>query len=235
MTVGYTTGSQWVAGFTGQGFSNTVQAGLYGGYAQGPVYLDGIAGYAYSANQLARSIRSPAWRPRIATGPDRRQPVLRPARRRLPCRSRRPGGSLRDAVRPPAGLHRHPGRLHRDRRAVAQPHSRAQTTNSLRTVLGAQLGGALDARWREKLDAQFRLGWSHEYRRHVAAGDRLLRRRAVGAVHDLRCGAAARRCRDRPRRQHRHRRGDLLYLRYEGDISGQDTSHALTAGVRMTW
>ena len=44
MTVGSTGGSQWVSGFTGQGFSNTVQAGQYGGYAQGPVYLDGVAG-----------------------------------------------------------------------------------------------------------------------------------------------------------------------------------------------
>ena len=26
-----------------------------------------------------------------------------------------------------------------------------------------------------------------------------------------------------------------IYLRYEGDISGQDSGHALTAGVRMTW
>ena len=26
-----------------------------------------------------------------------------------------------------------------------------------------------------------------------------------------------------------------IYLRYEGDISGQDSAHALTAGVRMTW
>jgi outer membrane autotransporter protein len=26
-----------------------------------------------------------------------------------------------------------------------------------------------------------------------------------------------------------------LYLRYEGTISGQDSAHALTAGVRMTW
>ena len=26
-----------------------------------------------------------------------------------------------------------------------------------------------------------------------------------------------------------------VYLRYEGIISGQDNSHALTAGVRMSW
>jgi outer membrane autotransporter protein len=26
-----------------------------------------------------------------------------------------------------------------------------------------------------------------------------------------------------------------VYLRYEGNISGQDSAHAITAGVRMTW
>jgi len=26
-----------------------------------------------------------------------------------------------------------------------------------------------------------------------------------------------------------------VYLRYEGNISGQDSAHALTAGVRMSW
>jgi len=26
-----------------------------------------------------------------------------------------------------------------------------------------------------------------------------------------------------------------VYLRYEGNIAGQDSSHALTAGLRVTW
>ena len=26
-----------------------------------------------------------------------------------------------------------------------------------------------------------------------------------------------------------------LYVRYEGNIAGQDSSHALTAGLRMSW
>jgi uncharacterized protein with beta-barrel porin domain len=42
-TGGYTIGTQWVGGFTGQGFSNTVQAGLYGNYTQGKAYLVGTA------------------------------------------------------------------------------------------------------------------------------------------------------------------------------------------------
>jgi hypothetical protein len=29
--------------------------------------------------------------------------------------------------------------------------------------------------------------------------------------------------------------GASVYLRYEGNISGQDSAHALTAGVRMSW
>jgi len=38
-----------------------------------------------------------------------------------------------------------------------------QGTNSLRSVIGAQIGGGLDLGWREKLAMQVRLGWSHEY------------------------------------------------------------------------
>ena len=26
-----------------------------------------------------------------------------------------------------------------------------------------------------------------------------------------------------------------VYVRYEGEVSGQDNAHAFTAGVRMTW
>ncbi|MEA2908505.1 MAG: hypothetical protein QOJ15_586 [Bradyrhizobium sp.] len=29
--------------------------------------------------------------------------------------------------------------------------------------------------------------------------------------------------------------GTSLYLRYESNVSGQDSAHALTAGVRMSW
>ena len=87
--------------------------------------LDGIAGYAYSANQLWRAASSsPAWQrapPHGQTGANQFYGQLEGGYR---VDHRRPGGSLRHAVRPPAGLHRHAERLHRDRRAVAQPHRR---------------------------------------------------------------------------------------------------------------
>jgi outer membrane autotransporter protein len=111
----------------------------------------------------------------------------------------------------------------------------AQTTSSVRSVLGAQLGGAMEMGWKGKLNAQFRLGWSHEYAdisRPVTASFA-----GAPAIPFTTYGAS-------PQRD-----GVVLglaantaiadaasvYLRYEGDISGQDNSHALTVGVRMTW
>src|SRR5260370_2072528 len=72
VTVGYTTGTQWVGGFTGQGFSNTVAAGLYRNYSEGKVYLHGLASYSYSAQQMSRGnplphLQSPT--PQVPTGP----------------------------------------------------------------------------------------------------------------------------------------------------------------------
>ena len=102
-------------------------------------------------------------------------------------------------------------------------------------MIGAQLGGAIDLGWREKLALQFRLGWSHEYAEHGAAGDGDAGRRAAmpfttygiapqrdGVVLGFSANTAI-------------AEATSLYLRYEGNISGQDSAHALTAGVRMTW
>ena len=110
-----------------------------------------------------------------------------------------------------------------------------QQTNSLRSVLGAQLGGSMDLGWREKLFAQLRLGWSHEYAdtaRPVTAtlaGAPLMPFTTYG-VAPTRDGAvvgfsAATNIAE----------ATGIYLRYEATLSGQDSSHALTAGLRITW
>jgi uncharacterized protein with beta-barrel porin domain len=235
VTVGYTSGSQWVSGFTGQGFSNTVQAGLYGGYAQGPVYLDGIVGYAYSANNLSRSIQIPGLAPRLATGQTGANQVYGQAEGGYRFDL---GGPLASFVTPFARLQAYSGTQNAFTESGAQSLDLsvvAQTTNSLRTVLGAQLGGGVDLGWRDKLFAQVRLGWSHEYAdvsRPVAVSfvgapsapftTYGASPQRDGAVVGLAANTAV---------------GDAvsLYLRYEGNFSGQDTTHALTAGVRMTW
>ena len=121
VTAGYTTGTQWVSGFDGMGRTNTFQVGLYGGFAQDKVYADALIGYAYSWNQMWRNIPVPGLPMRTAHGPHRRQPMVRPDRDRLSLRSRHQRQRLHHAVRKIAGLHRQPERLHRDRRAVAEP------------------------------------------------------------------------------------------------------------------
>ena len=107
-----------------QGTTDTFQAGLYGSFTQGPVYVDALAGYAYSDNQMWRQIAIPGLRRACAQRPDRRQPVLRPARGRLPRRARRHRGGLRHAVRPPAGLHRRRRTASPRAARVAQPQRR---------------------------------------------------------------------------------------------------------------
>ena len=111
----------------------------------------------------------------------------------------------------------------------------AQSTSSLRTVFGGQLGGAMDLGLRDKLAALFRLGWSHEYAdigRPVSAS--FVGAPAVpytvwgaspqrdGVVVGLSAATALADAMD-------------VYLRYEGTITGQDSSHALIAGLRVTW
>ena len=68
VTAGYQTGTQWTAGFDGRGTTDTFQAGLYAGFTEGPLYVDALAGYAYSANRLTRTIAIPGMNTRTAQG-----------------------------------------------------------------------------------------------------------------------------------------------------------------------
>jgi outer membrane autotransporter protein len=233
--VGYAGGTQWVSGFSGQGCSDTFFAGLYGAYAQGPVYLDGVVGYAHTDNRLARSIVIPGLAARTATG----QTGANQLYGQLEGGYRFDIGTAADAsITPFARLQAYSGTQNAFTENGAQSLSlnvAAQTTNSLRTVFGAQIGGAMDLGWREKLAVQLRLGWGHEYadtNRPVAAsflgapsapfttyGISPQRDSAVvGFAANTAIADAT-----------------SVYLRYEGNISGQDSSHALTAGLRMTW
>ena len=55
----YTHGTQWVNSVMGQGWSDSVSVAAYGSFTQSDFYLDALAGYAYSNNQLQRQILIP--------------------------------------------------------------------------------------------------------------------------------------------------------------------------------
>ena len=235
LTAGYTTGTQWVSGFDGLGRSNTFQVGLYGGFAQDKVYADGLIGYAYTSNQMWRNIPVPGLQPRTAYG----QTGANQWYGQIETGYRFDLGTNANAfVTPVARLQAYTANQNAFTETGAQSLNLSvaqQQTNSLRSVIGAQLGGSMDLGWREKLAMQLRLGWSHEYAdvgRPVTAT--LAGAPAMpfttfgvapqrdGVVLGLSANTAI-------------AEATSIYLRYEGDISGQDSAHAITAGVRMTW
>lgn len=235
ITVGSSAGTQWVSGFSGQGNTATVQFGLYGSYADGPVHADALFGYAYSNNRMTRQIVVPGLQPRTAWG----QAGANQFFGQLEAGYRFDIGTRADAyVTPFARLQAYTGTQNGFTETGAQSLDLSvaqQTTNSLRSVIGAQFGMAMDMGWREKLAMQFRLGWSHEY----ADITRPVTAALAGApaapfttfglspTRDgvlLGFGAST-----------AVAEATSLYLRYEGTVAGQDSSHGLTAGVRMTW
>jgi outer membrane autotransporter protein len=235
VTVGYQNGGQWTGGFDGRSTTNTVQAGLYASLNEGPVYLDGIAGYAYSANQMWRSMTIPGLQPRTAQGQTGANQFYGQVESGYRFDI---GGTASAFVTPFARLQGSTATQNAFTESGAQSLNLnvvTQTTSSLRTVLGAQLGGAMDVGWREKLAAQFRLGWSHEF----ADTTRPVSASFAGAstVPFTVYGASPQRDGVVLGFSANTAIGDAasVYLRYEADISGQDSSHALTAGVRMTW
>jgi outer membrane autotransporter protein len=102
-------------------------------------------------------------------------------------------------------------------------------------VLGAQLGAAIDAPWREKLNVSLRVGWSHEF----ADTSRPVNASFAGApvLGFTTQGAQA------PRdgvvlgfgANTKVAENTSVYLRYDGDLAGGNTNHALNAGVRLVW
>ncbi|MFO1084743.1 MAG: autotransporter domain-containing protein [Reyranellaceae bacterium] len=235
VTVGYTTGTQWVSGFSGQSSTNTFQVGLYGSFFEGPFYLDGMASYAYSTNQMWRNIAIPNLQQRTAqglTGANQFFGQLEGGYRITL------GGTAMAFVTPFARLQGFTGTQNAFTETGAQSLNlsvEAQTTNSLRSVIGAQIGGSMDFGWRDRLYAQLRLGWSHEY----ADVSRPVTAALAGAPRFLFTTFGATPTRDGAvvglSATTEVAQAAAIYLRYEGNIAGQDSTHALTAGLRMSW
>ncbi|WP_425064357.1 autotransporter outer membrane beta-barrel domain-containing protein [Reyranella sp.] len=235
VTVGYSGGTQWVSGFSGQGNSDTVQAGLYGNYASGPFYADGLVGYAYTNNRMTRPILIPGLAARTAFGQTGANQVFGQFETGYSFDI----GSQADAFfKPFVRLQAYTGTQNGFTETGAQSLNLSvaqQTTNSLRSVIGAQLGASMDMGWRDRLAMRFRLGWSHEY----ADVSRPVTAALTGApaspfttfgISPVRDGVLLGLSASTAVAE-----ATSLYLRYEGTLAGPDGSQALTAGVRMTW
>ena len=232
---GYAAGNQWVNGFQGRGWTDNVNATVYGSFTQGAFYIDALPGYAYSNNQLQRQIIIPGLQPRTANGSTGanqalgqvevgyRLGVYAPALATVT-----PFGRLQAASVTQNGFSEW-GANSLDLN-VAQ-----QTTNSLRSTLGADLAGAIGLGDTRKLALALRLGWLHEYAdigRPITAafagapstaftvyGATPQRNAAILALSVSTAIAEA----------------TSVYLRYDGEIGSGNDNHTLNIGVRLTW
>ncbi len=240
LAVGYSSGRQWVSGFMGNGNTDNYSAALYASFTAngsngGGLYVDALAGYAYSDNRMQRAMAIPGLATRIASGQTGANQFL---------------GQIEAGYR--IGLLE-------AAQATITPFARFQTvavsqnpftesgaqslnlgvaqqnTTSVRTVIGADLGANIPVGMERPLGVTIRLGWAHEYAdtsRPITAafagapavaftvyGAQPLRDAAVvGLGLNTQIGAST-----------------SIYARYDGEITGRDDTHAISAGLRMTW
>ncbi len=235
VATGFNAASLYSQGMPGYGISNTLQFALYGEYRQDALYLDALAGYAHSDNRMTRPIVIPGLPFRTAYGNTTANTFfgqLEAGYKIVVAPSF--GGFVTPFARLQASTSTQNGFSETGADSLDLTVAQ-QITNSLRTVLGAQLGAAVDAPWREKLNLVLRLGWSHEFAdttRPVTAsfaGAPALGFTTLGAsaprdgvVLGLGANTAI-------------AERTSLYFRYDGDLAGANTNHVLSAGVRYVW
>jgi outer membrane autotransporter protein len=110
-----------------------------------------------------------------------------------------------------------------------------QTTNSLRTVFGADLAGAVPFSSERTLALDLRLGWLHEY----ADTGRPITAAFVGAPSNGFTVYGATPQRDAAvigfSASTNIAEATQLYLRYDGEISTGSNNHTLNLGLRISW
>jgi outer membrane autotransporter protein len=235
LSVGYGSGNVWTNGFDGKGWSNSYNVSLYGSFASDNFYVDALAGYSNNQNQMKRQIVIPAFATFTAQGQSYANQFLgqieggyhigvwQPAEAAVTPFVRLQGSTNTQMAFSETGA------------GLIGLNVVQQTTNSLRSTLGADLSGAIDFGWREKLAMRLRLGWQHEY----ADAARPVTAAFVGApsigftvygAESSRDSAVLGLAADTAVAD-----GFRAYLRYDGDVSATANNHVLSAGIRMSW
>jgi outer membrane autotransporter protein len=233
--VGYTHGTEWVNSFMGQGWSDSVSVAAYGSFTQAGFYLDALAGYAYFNNQLQRQIVIPGLQQRTATGSTGANQFLGQAE----------GGYKVDVYAPAAATITPFGRLQISsvtQNAFSESGAQSlslnvaqQTTNSLRTTIGADLASSIALGNERKLDLAVRLGWQHEF----ADTGRPITAAFAGAPGNSFTVFGATPARDAAvvglQATTNIAAATQVYLRYDGGVGGGTDNHAINVGLRMSW
>lgn len=232
--IGYASGTQRTNGLPGQGWSNALSLAAYGSFTHAGFYADALAGYAYLSNQMKRQIQVPNLLPRTANGGTGANQFLtqleigyklglwRQAMTATPFARLQFSTTAQNAFSE-AGAQS----LNLD---VAQ-----QTTNSLRSVLGAEFASSIGLANQRALDLALRLGWQHEF----ASTARPITAAFAGAPGAAFTVYGAAPARDAAiiglSAATTVADATQLYLRYDGMLGAGTDSHAFTAGFRFSW
>jgi outer membrane autotransporter protein len=235
IAAGYTYGQQWVDSFFGKGWSNTLNVTAYGSFTMDGFYADALAGYAYSNNQLQRQIFIPGLQPMTANGSTGANQFLgqvetgykigifAPAATTVTPFARLQLATVNQAAFSEWGANS----LSLN---VAQ-----QTTNSLRTTFGADLGTSIGLGNQRALDMGVRVGWLHEY----ADTGRPMTAAFAGAPANGFTVYGATPQRDSAviglRASSFVADATQLYFRYDGELGGGSDNHVFNVGVRLSW
>jgi autotransporter-associated beta strand protein/YD repeat-containing protein len=235
LTAGYSSATQYTQTMPGQSTSNTFQAGMYGSFSAGSFYVDALAGYARSDSQMVRPISLTGLAPRTAMGQTKADQFFGLLEGGYKVGL---GGPWNAFVTPFARLQGVTATQAGFTETGADSLNlmvAGQTTNSLRSVFGVQTGASFDLGWRAKLGLVLRLGWSHEFAdtaRPVTAAFagapaspfRVTGAEAPrdGAIVGLAASTAI-------------AEATSVYLRYDAELAGGNTSHILSGGVRIIW
>ncbi|MFG1461692.1 autotransporter domain-containing protein, partial [Xanthobacter sp. DSM 24535] len=226
-------GSQSVAGFMGDGDTEASSVAIHGSFAQGPVYVDALLGYAHASNDLERIIAVPGV-VGIANGAASANQFLGQIETgyRFPF-----DGSANSAITPFGRLQvvsLNQGAFTETGLSAYNLTASGQTLTSVRTALGADFGTRL-AVGGMPLDLSVRLAWVHEFgdtaRPFTAAfaaaswasftvfGAPEQRDSALigfGAEAQILPNAA-------------------LFASYDAELGGGSDNHQLWGGMRFTW
>ena len=233
IAVGYAAGNQWVNNFMGRGWSNSVSVTGYGSFTQGGLYVDALAGYAYTNNQMQRQIVIAGLQPRTANGSTGANQALGQIET-----------GYRFAIYAPAQATLTPfGRLQAstvNQSAFSEWGAQSlnlnvaqQTTNSLRTTVGAELNGAVDVG--RPVALGLRLGWLHEF----ADVGRPITEAFSGAPANAFTVYGATPQRDSAvigfSAQAAVFDAAQLYMRYTGEVGTGADNHAVNVGLRLSF
>jgi autotransporter-associated beta strand protein/T5SS/PEP-CTERM-associated repeat protein len=234
LSAAYAAGNQWVDSFLGRGWTDTVSVIGYGSFTSAGFYADALAGYAWSGNQMQRQIQFPGLQ-RTANGSTGANQFLgqietgyriglfAPAAASVTPFARLQGSTVTQNAFSEWGANSLS-------LSVAQ-----QTTNSLRTVFGADLAGAVPLGSERSLALDLRLGWLHEY----ADTGRPITAAFAGAPSNAFTVYGATPQRDAAvigfSAGTTIAEATQLYLRYDGEISTGASNHTLNLGLRISW